>query len=124
MVCVRYEISEIWQVEAVVDEKMVRGVKHYLIRWKGYSEDNDTWEPEDTLSCPELVKQFYTSRKNNTNSKSKKIKEKVKPKSKKKIDVKKKDTKSSTDDDEESWDENAEFEVDRIIEVLLYFRLL
>ncbi|KAI4471626.1 chromobox protein [Holotrichia oblita] len=63
------------EVEAVVDEKMIRGVKHYLIRWKGYTEEFDTWESEGTVNCPELIKQFHANRRSSTNSKSKKQKE-------------------------------------------------
>lgn len=102
-------------MEAVVDEKMIRGVKHYLIRWKGYTEESDTWESESTVNCPELLKQFYANRKSSSNSKSKKQKE-TKTKTKKKNSAKKKDTKTD-ESDEDDWDEDEEFEVDRIIEV-------
>ncbi|GJQ78944.1 hypothetical protein Trydic_g111 [Trypoxylus dichotomus] len=104
------------EVEAIVDEKMVRGVKHYLIRWKGYSEDADTWEPESTVNCPDLIKQFLSNRKNNSNLKSKKQKE-IKTKNKKKNNIKKKDSRLSKDSNEDDWDENEEFEVERILEV-------
>lgn len=106
--------SSIFQVEAVVDEKMVKGVKYYLIRWKGYSEDSDTWEPENTLSCPDLVKKFNSNRKNDSSPKSKKIKE-VKSKTKKKS-IKERTSKEVKESDEE-WDEDEEFEVERIVEV-------
>lgn len=47
-----------FKVEKVIDSKRIKGKLHYLIRWKGYSADNDTWEPENTLSCPELINKF------------------------------------------------------------------
>lgn len=45
-----------------MDQKLVKGVKQYLIRWKGYGADSDTWEPESTLSCPELIAKFIASK--------------------------------------------------------------
>lgn len=38
---------------------MYRRKKQYLIRWKGYGEDNDTWENESVLqSCQEALDAF------------------------------------------------------------------
>lgn len=51
-------MTQIFQVEKIVDSKRIKGKLHYLIRWKGYSADNDTWEPENTLSCPELINKY------------------------------------------------------------------
>ncbi len=34
-------------------------VLEYLIKWKGYSSVNDSWEPSASLSnCPEIVKKY------------------------------------------------------------------
>ena len=30
----------------------------FLIRWKGYTPSNDTWEPADSVHAPELVKEY------------------------------------------------------------------
>lgn len=45
-------------MEKVIDSKKIKGKLHYLIRWKGYTAESDTWEPENTLSCPELINKF------------------------------------------------------------------
>ncbi|XP_018566594.1 probable chromo domain-containing protein LHP1 [Anoplophora glabripennis] len=87
-----------YEVEAVLDEKIIKGVRHYLIRWKGYEEESDTWEPEDTLDCSRLIQDFKENKK-------KKVKPAKSPKREKK------ESKS------EEWDENEAFEVDRILEV-------
>lgn len=42
----------------MIDSKKIKGKLHYLIRWKGFSADSDTWEPDHTLSCPELINKF------------------------------------------------------------------
>lgn len=34
------------------------GKREFLVRWVGCRPDEDTWEPEDNLDCPELVEKF------------------------------------------------------------------
>lgn len=48
-----------YEVESIVDHKYSgKRKKLYLIRWKGYTADQDTWEPEKSLCCPELIAQY------------------------------------------------------------------
>lgn len=104
---------------------MVRGVRHYLIRWKGYEPESDSWEPELTLNCPELIKQFKSNENTDENGVSnsvKRSKSKSSKSNKKVIKTKKliKPEKKKTEITEADWDSNEEFEVDRIIDV--YFK--
>lgn len=29
-----------------------------MIRWKNHDESQDTWEPEEILSCPEIIERY------------------------------------------------------------------
>lgn len=39
-----------FEVETVLAKKMIRGNLYYLVKWKGYSNDENTWEPLEHLS--------------------------------------------------------------------------
>lgn len=47
-----------YEVEEIVAHKMQRNKILYRIRWKNYESGDDTWEPEETLSCPDLIKKY------------------------------------------------------------------
>lgn len=98
-------------MEQILDEKMVRGNRQYLIRWKGYNADSDTWEPESTLNCPEKMAEFQANKGQSPNKRSGKHKE-----SKKK---KKRESNANNEGDEghSEEDENKIYEVDKILEV-------
>ena len=50
--------EEEYEVKDIVGHKTERGVSYFLIRWKGYTKADDTWEPEETLSCPEIIERY------------------------------------------------------------------
>ncbi|XP_072947714.1 uncharacterized protein [Epargyreus clarus] len=115
-------VEEEYEVEKVIDSKKIKGKLHYLIRWKGYSADSDTWEPENTLSCPDLINKFNDSQKENSkgkgsNSTPKQNKRKSTTKSRGRPKKARNIHEDEDEDEEENDDENAEYEVDRILEV-------
>lgn len=51
--------SQDWEVERVIDVRYRRDKsREFLIRWKNYSSNSDTWEPESHLNCNELIERF------------------------------------------------------------------
>lgn len=66
-----------YEVESIVDCKTVKGKTKYLIHWKGWDSSDDTWEPAETLNCPDLVRAFNKKNKS-TPKKSKIVKKKRK----------------------------------------------
>lgn len=50
--------DEEYEVEDIVEHRIERKKNVFRIRWKGYEADTDTWEKEDTLSCPDIVAKY------------------------------------------------------------------
>ena len=48
-----------WEVEKILNKKKIRGVEKYLIRWKGFTAEGDTWERRENLkNVEELIEKF------------------------------------------------------------------
>jgi len=77
------EEEEEYSVEKILDKRVKGGKTEYLIKWEGYPDSENTWEPEDNLDCPDIISAFEAKNKAKKEEKRKK-KEADTPSSKKK----------------------------------------
>lgn len=58
--------SPLWEVDKLLDHMPLTDGKKksykYLVRWKGYTAEHDTWEPESQFSDDSMIKAYWASR--------------------------------------------------------------
>ncbi|CEG75061.1 hypothetical protein RMATCC62417_10169 [Rhizopus microsporus] len=104
-----------YEVEAILDKReFSTGVAEYLIKWKGYSEEHNTWEPEDNLNCPDILAAFnqgrINAREKNREARTKTKTQKVKKEKRRKsasTSSSKSQSKSSITTDKPTTDKSA-----------------
>ena len=53
------EGEEEWEVERILNKRRVRGKDKFLVRWKGFTAESDTWEGRENLkNAKEVIKEF------------------------------------------------------------------
>ena len=56
---IKVEGVEKWEVEKILNKRKIRGVEKYLVWWKGFTAESDTWErKEDLEHAKELMNEF------------------------------------------------------------------
>ena len=49
-----------YEVEEILDSRLKRGKLEYLVKWSGYTDDYNTWEPEaNCANSPDIIADFY-----------------------------------------------------------------
>ncbi|EGF77697.1 hypothetical protein BATDEDRAFT_91354 [Batrachochytrium dendrobatidis JAM81] len=53
--------DEEFEVERIIKFRKHQGVEQFYIKWKGYPDSDNTWEPTDVVDAPDLVKEFWST---------------------------------------------------------------
>jgi hypothetical protein len=62
-----------YEVEDILDSKFFGKTLKYLVKWKGYPDHDNSWEPESSLEhCPEILSDFKSKYPNKLKKKPKK----------------------------------------------------
>jgi Chromo (CHRromatin Organisation MOdifier) domain len=57
------EGAEEYKVEAILGDKIIRKKCHYLIKWKGYANAHNSWEPDDQVHVDDLMVEYNNKKK-------------------------------------------------------------
>ncbi|KAI5855140.1 hypothetical protein BZA05DRAFT_465730 [Tricharina praecox] len=58
--------EEVYRVENILDYPVTEGIKEYLCKWKGYSDEDNSWEEYDVIKkAKKVLDAFHKRQKNN-----------------------------------------------------------
>jgi hypothetical protein len=51
--------NEHYEVDAILNHRIVKGSYQYLVRWRGYDPSYDTWQPADTFDDLTIIQEYW-----------------------------------------------------------------
>lgn len=63
-------------MEKILDRRILNGGIQYFLKWVGYPDEENSWEPEGNLDCEDLVKEFESLEKKKRQEEKNKIQKK------------------------------------------------
>jgi hypothetical protein len=51
-----------YEIEKIIDHQETDGGMRYLVRWKRYSQDDDSWEPEENFDDHGVIHDYWSCR--------------------------------------------------------------
>lgn len=61
--------NDVYKAERILDTKNVKGKRHFLIKWDGWDENHNTWEPEKNIIDKRLIEIFIEEKNKSSNKK-------------------------------------------------------
>ncbi|XP_055935327.1 uncharacterized protein LOC129965462 isoform X2 [Argiope bruennichi] len=56
--CIEEINGQVYQVEKVLDKRIVDGRVEYFLKWKGYPDSQNGWEPEENIYSKDLIYEY------------------------------------------------------------------
>jgi hypothetical protein len=105
--------EDMYNVERILDKKFNAVLKkyQYLIKWEGYGDDQNTWEPVESLeSCPAMLAKFERRYARREKRKKEEAKKRMNSIAEKRAKGKKKKSALDSSSDDAGSDESSEWE--------------
>ena len=59
---IEVEGIEEWEVEKILNKRKIREVEKYLVRWKGFIAEHDSWERREDLGNAKVILEDFEGR--------------------------------------------------------------
>jgi len=59
---IEVEGIEEWEVEKILNKRKIREVEKYLVRWKGFIAEHDSWERREDLGNVKVILEDFEGR--------------------------------------------------------------